>query len=402
MNILLVNKFLTPRGGAETYTLELGRALAGRGHNVEYFGMDAKDRVCANTANAYVRPLDFHTHSPKKALYPFIILYSREAYKKMRRVLAAFDADVVHLNNFNFQLTPSIIAAVHKAEKVRGKEIRLVYTAHDSQLLCPDHLFYIPQQRRVCEACLHGSPMHCVRRKCVHRSVFKSALAAAEAAVYRAAPLYDRIDTVICPSHYLQNRFCELPRFASKTVWLQNFVLPRISVPMPRGNYVLYFGRLSAEKGVDLVAQAARLLPDISFVVAGDGPETAQFHGLKNVHMAGFLTGTQLSKVISGAAVTLAPSRCRENCPLSVMESIDLHTPVIGANHGGIPELIEPGKTGLLFAPGDAQALAACIRRFYGNKALRETMYAACQKHNFLRADEYCAHLEKIYKGGSI
>lgn len=400
MNILLVNKFLTPRGGAETYTLELGRALCGRGHNVEFFGMDSPGRAAGNTAEEYVRPLDFRTRSAEQALYPLKIIYSREAYRKMRRVLEKFHADAVHLNNFNFQLTPSVIAAVHDAGRARGKKIRLVYTTHDSQLLCPDHLFYIPHKQCICEACLRHSPVHCAKNKCIQNSLPKSLLAAAEAAIYRSSRLYDRIDKIICPSRFLQEKFNVVPRFAKKTIWLQNFALPLTPVPVPKGGYVLYFGRLDTEKGVDLVAEAARLLPDTPFVVAGDGPGAAHFHGLKNIHMAGFLTGQTLQKVISGAMCTLLPSRCRENGPLSVIESIALHTPVIGANHGGTPELIEPGRTGLLFAPGDAAAMADCIRRICYDSALRESMYAACEKAPFLTADEYSAHMEKIYKGG--
>ena len=402
MNILLVNKFLTRRGGAETYTLELGRALAGRGHRVEYFGMDSPERDAGNSAGLYVRPLDFRTPGLKQAVYPFKIIYSREAYKKMRRVLTVFDADVVHLNNFNFQLTPSVIAAVRDAGRARGKKIRLLYTAHDSQLLCPDHLFYISHAARVCEKCLHGLPMHCARNRCIHGSSAKSLLAAAEAAVYRFSMLYERIDTIICPSRYMFKKFCTVPRFARKAVFLQNFVLPLTPVPVPRGRYVLYFGRLDAEKGVDLVAEAARLLPDIPFAVAGDGPGTVHFHGLKNVHMAGFLSGQMLQKAISGALVTLCPSRCRENCPLSVLESIALGTPVIGANHGGTPELIEPERTGLLFAPGDAGAMAACIRRVYDDGVLRTRMYTACAGQSFLSADAYCEKVEILYEGGVL
>ena len=125
MKILLVNKFLYPRGGSESYMLKLGEELNALGHEIEYFGMYDEKNTVGNSAHAYTTNMDFHSTGPARFLYPFKILYSGEAKRKIGKVLDRFQPDIVHMNNINFQLTPSIIYAVKK----RG--IPLVQTVHD-------------------------------------------------------------------------------------------------------------------------------------------------------------------------------------------------------------------------------------------------------------------------------
>ena len=117
MKILIVNKFLYPNGGSETYIFKIGRQLQEMGHEVQYFGMEHEGRIVGNRAESYTSNLDFHTGKLQKFLYPLKIIYSAEARKKIRRVLEDFDPDAVHLNNFNFQLTPSILYEIRKYEK---------------------------------------------------------------------------------------------------------------------------------------------------------------------------------------------------------------------------------------------------------------------------------------------
>ena len=106
MHVLIVNKFLYPNGGSETYIFEIGKQLESMGHEVQYFGMEHEGRIVGNHAESYTSSVDFHTGKLDKLLYPFKIIYSVEARKKIRKVLEDFVPDVVHLNNFNFQLTP--------------------------------------------------------------------------------------------------------------------------------------------------------------------------------------------------------------------------------------------------------------------------------------------------------
>ena len=117
MKILMVNKFLYPNGGSETYIFEIGKQLIQMGHEVQYFGMEHEGRIVGNHVESYTSDMNFHGGGLGKLLYPFRIIYSTEARKKIRLVLDDFEPDVVHLNNFNFQITPSIIYEIRKWEK---------------------------------------------------------------------------------------------------------------------------------------------------------------------------------------------------------------------------------------------------------------------------------------------
>lgn len=134
MKILLVNKFLYPRGGAETYFLKIGNELEKRGHNVQYFGMYDEKNTVKNSLNLYTKNMDFHTSKLKRLLYPFKIIYSFEAKRKIKKIIKEFNPDIVHLNNINFQLTPSIIDMAYKMK------VPIIQTVHDYQMICPNHL----------------------------------------------------------------------------------------------------------------------------------------------------------------------------------------------------------------------------------------------------------------------
>ena len=134
MKILLVNKFLFEKGGAETYIFRLGNYFRSIGHEVQFFGMEDQNNVAGNEWNIYVKNIDFHKKSLGMLLYPFKIIYSQEARRKIRRIIKLFKPDVVHLNNFNYQVTPSIIYEIKKCN------IPIIFTAHDYQLICPNHM----------------------------------------------------------------------------------------------------------------------------------------------------------------------------------------------------------------------------------------------------------------------
>ena len=150
MKILMVNKFLFPKGGAESYMLRLGEGLKALGHRVEYFGMDDPGRTVGNAWDIYTMPMDFHGSSLKeKASYLTKIINSRQARQKMYRLLTLYQPDVVHLNNFNFQLTPSVLLAAEEYRNKKNPKLRIVYTAHDFQLICPNHLLFDPIEYRI-------------------------------------------------------------------------------------------------------------------------------------------------------------------------------------------------------------------------------------------------------------
>ena len=193
MKVLLVNKFLYPKGGAETYTFKLGDVLEKYGHSVQYFGLDNPKNIVGNKAGAYVSDMDLNRSVLKNMTAPFHIIYSSEAKKKISKVLYDFEPDVVHMNNIQFYLTPSIIIAVEKYRKKTGRNVKIVYTAHDYQLICPSHGLF-DADIKVCEKCLGGNYTHCLRTKCVKNSRAKSMLAMLDAYYWKHSKAYSYIE----------------------------------------------------------------------------------------------------------------------------------------------------------------------------------------------------------------
>ena len=399
MKILMINKFLHPNGGSETYIFRLGDSLTARGHEVQYFGMEHEGRCVGNRVNAYTSDMDFHGGSKlAKLTYPMKTIYSSEARKKLRLVLADFQPDVCHLNNFNYQLTPSILLEIAKWKK-EGHPCRVIFTAHDYQLVCPNHMCNNPNTGENCEKCLGGHFENCALGRCIHGSLAKSAIGTLEAMLWNGCGVYKNIDVMICCSEFLKRKMDSNPLFAGKTLALHNFVDKAEKQETEKQNYVLYFGRFSREKGIDTLIQVCKELPEIPFVFAGTGPLEEELAGVPNIQNVGFQRGQALEMLIRQARFSLCPSEVYENCPFSVMESQLYGTPVLGADIGGIPELIEVGKTGELFESGNAVQLREKIKTLWENRELTARYSENCAHIRFDDVDTYTEKLLKLYRG---
>jgi len=398
MKILMINKFLYPNGGSETYIFKLGEQLQAQGHRVEYFGMEHEGRIVGNRVGVYTGNMDFHKGSMLgKLTYPIKTIYSAEARKKLRLVLDDFMPDVCHINNFNYQLTPSIILEIRAWEKQRGQKCKIVYTAHDYQLVCPNHMCLNPGTHQTCEKCLGAHFLNCVKGKCIHSSGVRSVIGAAEAIFWKQMGVYRQFDAVICCSQFMKEKLDTNPDLRDKTITLHNFV-DEIAWQEPhKDDYVLYFGRFSQEKGIDTLVAAAKSLPDIPFIFAGSGPLENLVGGEANIRNVGFKKGAELEQLIRRARFTVYPSEWYENCPFSVMESQMYATPVLGADIGGIPELIRVGETGELFESGNAEQLKAKLRALWDDREKLERYAANCRNIEFDSIKTYSEKLIKIY-----
>ena len=402
MRILMINKFLYPNGGSETYIFKLGEYLQSIGHEVQYFGMEHAGRCVGNAVNAYTSDMDFHDGSKlSKLVYPLKTIYSVEARKKIRLVLDNFKPDVCHINNFNYQLTPSIILEIEKWKK-GGNQCRIIYTAHDYQLVCPNHMCNNPNTHEPCEKCLGGHYSNCVKGKCIHGSIAKSAVGMAEAIFWQWKGAYRYIDTIICCSEFLKSKLDSNPILAKKTLTLHNFVEKSRDKNSESKRYVLYFGRYSKEKGVKTLLEAARALPEIPFVFAGKGDYAEEMKRISNVQDVGYKSGEELDRLIRGAKFSICPSECYENCPFSVLESQAMETPVIGAAVGGIPELVKQGENGELFERGNADDLVKSISRLWYDEQLVKKYTEACGRLHRDTLGTYSDKLVRIYSGGGV
>lgn len=399
MRILLVNKFHYRKGGAETYYLTVGSELERMGHEVAYFSMRHPDNLPCKWDKYFVTQREYNNvKNPLKAARDgMALIYSPEAKRSFQALCEEFRPDVVHLNNVHRQITLSILDAPY----LRENRVPVFYTAHDYVTVCPGYLM-LDGDGRVCDACLEdGRYRHCIENRCVKGSRAKSALAAMEASFNRAHKSNQRIDRAIAPSRFMRSKLIEGGWPEGKVVFLQNFaddaILDRASNAgadaTDRENpYLLFFGRLSVEKGVDTLLRAfdaasPNLPQNMRLVVVGDGPDAAEFKALASsldcasrIEFAGYQTGDALQSYVERASLAISSSRCRENMPYSIVEAFAAGTPVVGTNIGGIPELVDEGNTGFICESGDVQSMADAILR--GASAFLEQPAYARLQHN--------------------
>lgn len=394
MKILMVNKFLYPRGGAETYFLKLGSYLEMAGHQVEYFGMYDEKNTVFNSADEYTSNMDFHKAGIKKISYPLHIIYSFEAKRKIRNVILKFKPDIVHLNNINFQLTPSIIEEIHELK------VPIIQTVHDYQMICPNHLMFDFQTKQTCELCVNGSKWNCTKKNCIHASKMKSVIGSVEAITYMKRETYRLVDAYICPSHFIEGKLNQVDLYRGKTQTIHNFIeLKEVEGLTEKEDYVLFFGRLSEEKGLEIFLNSCRRLPHIKFKIAGTGPLESMCKGIPNVEFVGFKKGEELNELISRAMFSVYPSIWYENCPLSILESESLGTPVIASKMGGIPELIENNETGILIEDLNVDNLAKEIDGLVQDKEKRLKMSRNCidKRSKMISLEAYGNRMIAIY-----
>lgn len=396
MKILIVNKFLYPKGGSETYVFKLGKFLESAGHQVRYFGMEHKDRCVGNNAEQYTDNMDFHTaNTVSKIKYSLKTIYSIEARKKIKIVLENFKPDIVHLNNINFQLTPSIIY------EIKAHGIPIVQTVHDVQIACPNHRMYNEQKEEICSECFDGKYINCIKNKCLQASLLKSSIAAFESYYYHKKDTYNLVDKYICPSQFMADVITKAGVKKNKVQVLHNFCDEQTNL-LPKDKskkYVLYFGRLSIEKGIKSLVEVCKRLKDIHFIFAGTGPLTDLCKGADNIELVGFKSGEELNTLIRNAMFSLNPSECNENCPMTILESMSLGTPVICSDLGGSPELIDDDITGKIFKAYDKDDLEEKIQYLYNNSKLLADMEQNCiTASKEYTINKYCDTVLKIYR----
>jgi glycosyltransferase involved in cell wall biosynthesis len=395
IKVLFINKFLYPKGGSETYMFNLAEYLEKEGHSVSYFGMrDAKNTVSENH-DLMVSNVDFKDISVKKLYYPFKIIYSKEARAKIRELLQSIKPDIVHLNNYNFQITPSILY------EIRRYNIPVVMTLHDFQIVCPNHMLYLEHKKMICEDCRGRRYSSCISNRCIHNSRLKSLLGMLEAQLYYRLKTYNKcIDTFISPSDFLKCKIVEFGEKENRIKVIPNFVNSQECKQYPKKDYIIYFGRLSVQKGIHTLLEACKSLPHIDFVLAGSGDIENDLPALPNLKYVGQKSGKQLEDLIGSALFSVYPSEWYENCPMSILESQFQGTPVVGANIGGIPELVDDGIDGLLFSPGDTGDLIEKITLLYESRERLQTFSNKCREKIVSKysADKYYNELMKVYR----
>lgn len=394
MKILIANKFYYPRGGDCIYAIGLEKLLKDAGHEVAFFAMDYPENLDSPWKQYWPSEVSFSPKKPLQFLHAFARPFGdKETKQKFTDLLDVFKPDVVHLNNIHTQLSPVI------AEIAHARGIKVVWTLHDYKLLCPAYTCY--NCGIICEKCIGGDKRHCFDNRCLKGSIVASYIAKKEAELWTKARLEKCVDLFICPSHFMKEKM-EVGGFsAHKLVVLSNFVnMEKLQGDLSvKENYYCYVGRLSEEKGIRTLLKVSSILP-YELKVLGTGPLEdelrAQYARCKNIEFLGHCDWTTCKKVIASSKFSVLPSEWYENNPLSVIESICLGTPVLGANIGGIPELIESGKTGTLFVNGSFDELEKNIQEMFKKKYCFDRFSFA----KMFASEHYLQQLQNLFLQG--
>lgn len=361
MKILMVNKFYYIKGGSETYYFELKRLLESKGHTVIDFSMQDEKNFVSPYSNYFVENVDYNN---KEGIFSRIkaaadIIYSFESKRKFERLVNEVKPDCIHLHIFQHQISPSILDVIKKYH------IPTIYTAHDLKMLCLN--YKMMHHGKLCEQCRGGKYFYCVLNKCVKDSYLKSCVNVVEGYVHRWRHSYDAINVIITPSLFYKKIFEKFGINCNRVIHIPNFIdfnKHEIEFSEDRENYYLYYGRLSKEKGIMTLIKAVENL-NVQLKIAGTGPleeDVRQYVAdkkISNIMFLGFKTGKDLSNIVGNAKAIILPSEWYENGPYSAIEALQLGRPIIGADIGGIPELID--NNGYLFKSRNIDSLKDAI-----------------------------------------
>ena len=362
MKILLAHNYYSVRGGAEVFVQEIARILRSNGHEVAHFTC-AEEGIDAPLANHFptVRHYADGGLAAKIVRIPSII-YNREASQRMTDALEAFRPDIVHAFAIYGRLTPSILDAI----KVWG--IPVVLSCNDYKHICPNYKLY--HHGKLCEDCKGGRFYSAIRNRCCHDSLAISAVSALEAYTHERLDLWRRnVDRFLFASRFMADKTIEFwgEGQVEMSILRNPFDSKAHHIEPNVGNSILYFGRLIEEKGLDILLDAARHCPNVSVVIAGDGPGRQKVEEaadrLDNVRFVGPAWGDDLKQLMWDARAVVVPSLWHENFPYVILQAFAASKPVIGARRGGIPELVEAGPHGWLFEPTNLSELISILQR---------------------------------------
>jgi len=392
VRILHVENLPSRPGGVSSYIAALSEQQRRSGHEVSVFG-------CSDAADApgdLPEYFDFTaTHNP---LALARMIHNAPAAGKLNRLLRGGRVDVAHLHNIYHHLSPAILPVLAR------HRVAMVMTLHDYRLACPTKHFLC--NGGVCTRCVPHGLHHAAGRGCAGLG---GAALAAESLVQRLARTYfGRVDFFLCPTRFMRRLMRRINMPASKAVVVPNPVVapPSPASRPPTARRLLYAGRLSREKGPDLMLDLAAGIPDAQVTVAGAGPLldelTAQAgrDGINNITFTGQVDRGRLGRLVAGSAAVVLPSRCLDNSPQTMLEAMAAGRCVVAPDHEPLREWVRDGQTGRLFSPGDRACLVRVAREVLDDSAARDRMGRAAKKLVRTRHDRpaVAKQIDELYR----
>jgi glycosyltransferase involved in cell wall biosynthesis len=384
--------------------IDTSNLLCSKGQDVAvFYSGDSSDLDPLDHKIKHYRTADILSSESNIIRKSRVFLKNTLAIKDLCDTLEEFKPDIVHLHIFQSRLSSAIISVIS------DRKIPMIMTVHEYKMTCPVYT-HLDTNDLICEKCKPKRYLPCVLNKCVNSSLSKSILMATESLNRDLFHNYlDKINHFIMVSEFIFKKHTLVyPEYQYKFTKLHNFIDDRrFKGGYFFGDYILYFGRLGKEKGVDNLLLAARNCPNITFKIAGTGEALESLKSLalelslKNVQFLGFKSGDELLRLIERSRFTIVPSKWFENNPMNIIESFALGKPVIGSDIGGIPELIFEGSTGYLCDYDDPENLSNVILKAWDqNEEKYKEMSEKCSlfaKENS-NLDEYYNKLIEIYQ----
>lgn len=410
LNILHINKFHYPFGGAEVVYLDTADVLEKHGHKTLFFSMQHPYNLFCKYFSYFIPYMDLNNVKGLLNQFKafFRIFYSYETNKLLSRLLEEYPIDIAHLHNIHHHITPSILY------ELKRRKIPVVMTLHAYRMVCASYFMFF--KGKVCEACYRGKYYKAIKNRCFMNSKIKSALVTFEMYLHnKVLDIYKHVDVFISPSLFLKNKLEEMG-FKKEIVYLPNFVDIKKFANCEednkntKENSIVYFGRLSPEKGLWTLLEGAKLLKNgnkkLEIKIIGDGTirkeleEKVKTERIDNVKFLGYMKGEALYKEVKKSMAAVIPSEWYENNPMSVLEAFALGKPIIGSNIGGIPELVIDGITGYTFEPSNAEDLKSKIAFLIKDKDALYTMGRNARElvERKFNSEVYYENLMSIYE----
>src|SRR5208282_2316005 len=305
----------------------------------------------------------------------FTGIYNLAARREFARLLDAERPDLVHINNLFPTISPSIL------DETKHRGIPTVMTVHNYRLLCPTGLLF--SHGEVCHRCIDGGEWWCAIRNCTGEWPKSAGYAVRNAVARLRGSFVEGIDRFVAPTEFVKSTLVRYGYSAERIDVVRYIVrLERGQFHLTGSEYVGYVGRISPEKGVDTIVEAARHCPDIPFRFVGhylrmpNLPKQAP----PNCEFVGEIPAAGVNEFLAGARFTVFSSRWYEMSPLSIVEAMLQKKPVICSRVGGLQEIVEDGVTGLLFAPGDQADLSKKIQYLWQRPEICRSMGEAARK----------------------
>ncbi len=399
MTIVLVNYRYFVSGGPERYYFNVKELLERHGHKVIPFSIKNSRNLPTEYEQYFLDSTDDEVYfaQSKKKLSTIIptftrMFYSRSAAKKFGKLLDDTKPDLVYIMQYHNKISPSIIYAAKK----RG--LPVVHRISDFQYMCPNALFY-NDVKGVCEDCLQGKKLSCVKYRCVHGSRFYSFIKLMAKQLHDNLHVTRKIDDFIVPSSFTLEKLKQYGIKDSKLHHIPTYFNQReISPNVSYGDFALFIGRIERQKGLLTLIKAFvgtdRKLKIIGFSNDGYDEELKEYLKDKkhNIEFLGRMEFDSIVSYLKGCLFTVVPSEWYDNFPNVILESFAYKKGVIATDFGSLPELVVNGKTGLTFSYGDVEALKEKVNKLFSQPSYAEQLGEGAYKSledNYLAEKHY-------------